>query len=80
MIARNGDMICDHCGKAIPQEESRHTWVGPVPAKGEQPRHYHLDRKYPACRAAGGITMNPPGDSRFSQFTSAVISGLRASG
>lgn len=80
MKALDGRLICDHCGDEIPQEEHRHTWVGPVPAPGELPLHYHLARQYPECRRAGGIDVDPPEDSRFSRFTSGLISGFKASG
>ncbi|AXH66196.1 hypothetical protein SEA_SATIS_35 [Streptomyces phage Satis] len=59
-MSRQGDLlICDHCGEEIPQREYQHTWIGPVVAKGEKPRHYHLAREYPACRRVGGADPMP---------------------
>jgi hypothetical protein len=56
---RGASLICDNCGEEIPQSEHLHTWIGPVVAKGEAPRHYHLAREYPECRIVGGADPMP---------------------
>lgn len=59
-MSRQGDLlICDHCGGEIPQVEYQHTWIGPIAAPGEKPRHYHLSRDYPSCRKVGGADPMP---------------------
>lgn len=73
-----GQLVCDHCGQEIPQQEHQHTWIGPVPAKGETPRHYHLGTAFPKCRAAGGIE-GPPGGF-FDRFVNGLLDGFKSTG
>lgn len=56
---RSGVLVCDHCGGEIPQHEYQHTWIGPVVARGEPQRHYHLATDYPECRIVGGADPMP---------------------
>lgn len=59
MTFRKGVLTCDHCGGVIEQLMYRHTWIGPVPEPGEDPRHYHLALEYPECRVVGGADPMP---------------------
>ncbi len=67
MTYHEGVVTCDHCGGEIPQIPFRHTWITGSVMEGGAPRHYHLEREFPECRAAGGVG-RMPGETRNVRF------------